>query len=160
MIFLSHSPCYQQNQWEINSLAPGRCDNDFKSIIFKLIVQNKSLDTHCEIALRWMAQNLYNEKSASFKYWLGCHQALAFYPMPVHLSQIGNFICRVCTRHLWCPIPIWHTGNMIVKDIMKQICVPLENSAYFGDGSIHLGTIETETILVGSSDFIAMIKTS
>ena len=25
-------------------------------------------------------------------------------------------------------------GNMIIEDFMRQICVPLENSAYFGDG--------------------------
>ena len=26
------------------------------------------------------------------------------------------------------------TGNMIIEDFMRQICVPLENSAYFGNG--------------------------
>ena len=26
-----------------------------------------------------------------------------------------------------------HTGNMIVKDL-SQMCIPLENSVYFGDG--------------------------
>ena len=26
------------------------------------------------------------------------------------------------------------TGNMIIKDFIRQMCVPLENSAYFGDG--------------------------
>ena len=27
-----------------------------------------------------------------------------------------------------------HTGNMIIKDFIRQIYVPLENSVYFGDG--------------------------
>ena len=27
-----------------------------------------------------------------------------------------------------------HTGNMIIKDFIRQICVTLENSVYFGDG--------------------------
>ena len=27
-----------------------------------------------------------------------------------------------------------HSGNMIVKYVVRQICVPLENSAYFADG--------------------------
>ena len=50
----------------INSLAPGRCGNNLKSIIFKLIIQNNSsLGTHCETALRWMPQNLTNEKVPS-----------------------------------------------------------------------------------------------
>ena len=26
------------------------------------------------------------------------------------------------------------TGNMIIKDCLRQMCVPIENSAYFGDG--------------------------
>ena len=26
------------------------------------------------------------------------------------------------------------TGNMVMKDFLRQMCVPLENSAYFGDG--------------------------
>ena len=26
------------------------------------------------------------------------------------------------------------TGNMIIKDLLRQMCVPLENSAHFGDG--------------------------
>ena len=47
----------------INSLTPGRCGWDFKSIIFTLIIQNNSLDTCCEIALRGLPQSLTNEKS-------------------------------------------------------------------------------------------------
>ena len=27
-----------------------------------------------------------------------------------------------------------HTGNMIIKNFIRQMCVPLENSVYFGDG--------------------------
>ena len=48
----------------INSLAPGTCGNNLKSIIFKLIILDISLDTHCEVVHRWMHQNLVNNKSA------------------------------------------------------------------------------------------------
>ena len=34
-----------------------------KIIIFKLIIQNNSLDTSYKIAPKWMPQNLTNEKS-------------------------------------------------------------------------------------------------
>ena len=34
----------------INSFAPGRCSSNFKSIIFKFIVQNSDLGTHAEIS--------------------------------------------------------------------------------------------------------------
>ena len=31
-----------------------RYDSNFKSIIFKLIIENNSLDNHCEIVLMWI----------------------------------------------------------------------------------------------------------
>ena len=34
-----------------------------KILFFKLIMQNNSLGTRCEIALSWMPQNLISEKS-------------------------------------------------------------------------------------------------
>ena len=58
--------CLVDNWICCNPLAPGRCENNFKSKIFKLYhvyIKNSSLGTHCEIALRWMPQNLINEKS-------------------------------------------------------------------------------------------------
>ena len=47
----------------INSLDPGRRGGNFKSIVFKLIIQNGSLDVHCENAVRWMQQNTFDDKS-------------------------------------------------------------------------------------------------
>ena len=41
-----------------NSLAPGGCGSNFKSVLLKVITQNHSLDTCCEIAPMWMPQNL------------------------------------------------------------------------------------------------------
>ena len=47
------------------SLAPGRCGNDVKSLMFKLIIQNNNLDpgTHREITFRWIPRNLIDQKS-------------------------------------------------------------------------------------------------
>ena len=28
-----------------------------------------------------------------------------------------------------------YTGNMIIKDVAKEMCIPLENSVYLGDGN-------------------------
>ena len=47
----------------LSSLAPGRCGNNMWSIILKFIIQHSSLGSTCRIALRWMPQNLTNEKS-------------------------------------------------------------------------------------------------
>ena len=52
---------YHQNI--LNPLYPGRCGNNFKNIIFIVIIQNTSLGSHYEIAPSWMKQNLINEKS-------------------------------------------------------------------------------------------------
>ena len=59
-------------QW-VNSLAPGKCGRVFECIIFKFIIQNSRLGTHCETALRWMPLNFTNEKSTLF-------QLMAFMP--------------------------------------------------------------------------------
>ena len=49
-----------------NSLAPGRCGNNFKRMIFKRIIQNSNIGTRWEIGLMRMPQNLTNEKSIFF----------------------------------------------------------------------------------------------
>ena len=64
---------------KVNSMAPGRCGSYFKSIICKFIIQNNSLGTHCEIALRWTPQNLTNEKSTLVQVMAWCRQATSHY---------------------------------------------------------------------------------
>ena len=61
-------------------VGPRLCDSNFKSILFKLILQIRSLGTTCEIALRWMPQNLTNEKSKLVQVLAWCHQATSPYP--------------------------------------------------------------------------------
>ena len=62
-----------------NSLAPGRCGCDFKSMIFEFILQNSSLDNRCEIVVRWMPQNHTNEKSRLVQVMAWCRQATSHY---------------------------------------------------------------------------------
>ena len=59
----------------INSLAPGRSDNNFGSKIFNLIPQNSSLGACCEISLRRLALNLGNVKSTLIQVMAWCRQA-------------------------------------------------------------------------------------
>ena len=42
----------------LNSLAPGRFDYSLKLVTFKLISKINILNIFCEIAIRWMPQNL------------------------------------------------------------------------------------------------------
>ena len=62
-----------------NSLAPGRCGSNSKSIIFKLIIRNNNFCTHCEIALKWMPHNLTDDKSTLTWVMVWCHQATSHY---------------------------------------------------------------------------------
>ena len=58
-VLQSHlTDCFTVQQTSADLLAPGRFSSDFKSIIFKLIIQDSTLGTCCENALRWMWQNL------------------------------------------------------------------------------------------------------
>ena len=81
----------------INILASGRCDSNFKSVIFEHIdglVQDCSiscalpieilqsctkLSTCYEIALRWMLQNTFDWKAKLFQVMAWCHQATSHY---------------------------------------------------------------------------------
>ena len=73
----------------INSLVPVRCSNNFKSIIFKLTIQNSTLGTHSKIILRWMPKNLTSERSTLVQVMAWCCQAPSHY-----LSRVD--------RGLWC----------------------------------------------------------
>ena len=48
---------------------------DFKHIWFKSIIQNSSLNTHCEIAFMWMPETITNEKSKLAQAIAWCRQA-------------------------------------------------------------------------------------
>ena len=75
----------------INLLALRKCSSNLKSRIFKLIIQNSSLGSHCEIALRWMPQNLPNEKSALVQVMAWCHQAASHYLSQCWLRSISPY---------------------------------------------------------------------
>ena len=53
----------------------GKCGSNFKSISFKLIIQNSCR----EITVKWIPQNLTNEKSTLVQVMACCHQATSHY---------------------------------------------------------------------------------
>ena len=87
-----------------NSLSHGRCGNIFSNMAFKFIIQNSSLGTTHEMALRWMPKNLSNEKSTLFQVTAWCHQAASHFLgrcWPRHLFPYGGhnklmWICMNC----------------------------------------------------------------
>ena len=101
----------------INSLAPGRDGSNFKTktIIFELIIHNNTLDTHWEIAPKWMLQNLTDGKSTLFQAMAWCCQATSHYlsqcwprfmspysvtrPQRVKLCSKINVVTGLTSRH-------------------------------------------------------------
>ena len=62
----------------INSPAPGICGGNFKSILFKLVAQNR-LAPGCEISFRWMPHNLTNDKSTLVQVMTWCRHTTNHY---------------------------------------------------------------------------------
>ena len=59
-----------------------------KGIIFKLIIQNNSLGTCCDIASRRMPLKLINEKSTLVQVMAWCHQATSHYQSQCWLRSV------------------------------------------------------------------------
>ena len=117
MIVAFHQQYQQQLCWELptitviynstlikqlNSLTPGRCGCNLKSVMFKLISRIDILSISCEIAPRWMPQDLI--------WWLvniGSGNGLVpsgNKPLPEPmLTKIF-----VVTRSQWVNEPTWH----------------------------------------------------
>ena len=73
---------------QVNSLSLERCNNNFQNSFFNFIIQNCKRYTYCEVALRWIPQNLMYEKSALVLVMAWCHQAASHY-----LNQYCPTLC-------------------------------------------------------------------
>ena len=112
-------------------IGPGKCGYNLKSVIFNLI-RIDILSISSEIALRWMPQDLTDEKStlAQVKAW--CRQATSHYhsqcwprsmsPNGVSMSQwVDVFdLQRPCMTPT--PSSSWHNSNNKSKHI-KTMCI-------------------------------------
>ena len=95
-----------QNSDVLKSLVPGGYGCKFDSIIFKLIMQKIILDNRCEIALRWMPQNLTNEKSAwrrhmATQVWVNIDSCDGFLLQNGALWDIELVHCEMCATGLF-----------------------------------------------------------
>ena len=78
IFFKQHSSCALFISC-FNSLISEKCGSNFEVIIYKLIMQNSSSGTHCEIALRWMSHNLKGKKLALVQVMGWFRQAMGHY---------------------------------------------------------------------------------
>ena len=63
----------------ISSTASWRCYSNVKSVLFKLIIPNSSVDSLSKIALWWMPQNLTDDKSTLVLVMAWWHQEASQY---------------------------------------------------------------------------------
>ena len=75
-------------------LAKVRCVGNSQSLIFEFIIENSKLGTCYKTALKWMPQNLINEKSALVQAMTWCHQATSHYLSEPMLTTIYVTIWR------------------------------------------------------------------
>ena len=80
-----HSPIYPI-MWSrlnhfcmVNSLVPKRCGSTFTRVYFKLILWIDILSIPSKIGLRWVPQNLADEKSPLAQVMAWCHQSTSHY---------------------------------------------------------------------------------
>ena len=59
--------------------APWWCSSNFISVIFRLILQIDILGISCEIALRWMPENNFDDQSTMVHVMAWCRQATSHY---------------------------------------------------------------------------------
>ena len=63
----------------VNSLAPGKFEQNFRQVIFKLISLTDGWGISGKIALRWMLLNLTDDKSTLVQVMAWCRQATSHY---------------------------------------------------------------------------------
>ena len=107
-------------EYNLHSLIPERCGTIFKNIISKLIIQDGSLDSICEIALKWMSQ-VCNEKWKLVKVMTSCCQATSHYPNQCRPRSMSS--CGVTVPQWVNTLRPRHYGRHFPDDIFKRICL-------------------------------------
>ena len=113
---LFHS-LHAQHKSRFNSLAPGRFEQNFRQVIFKLISVTDGWGISCKIALRCMLLDLTDDKSTLIEVMAWCRQAPSHYLSqcwPRSLSPYG------VTRPQWVNCSVLWT----VRGIWKMVGIP------------------------------------
>ena len=129
---LSHAPSIGP----FNSLAPGRSSCDFKNLIFNLALLIGIFKSSSENILRWMPQDLTDDKSTLVQVMAWCRQATSHYqkqcwprsPKPYDIqSQMASLDPNELTNMLWAwnQNRVWRNVAFTLKNhdqIKSQFC--------------------------------------
>ena len=94
----------------LNSLSRGRFGSNFINVIFKLIIQNSSMDNHCKFdgEMKWMPQTLINEKSTLIQVMTWCRQVTSHYLRQCWLRLMLTYgITRPQWVKIWKTLTLW-----------------------------------------------------
>ena len=108
----------------VNSLAPGRFEQNFRWVIFKLISVTDVWGVSCKIALRWMPLDLTDEKSTLVQVMAWCRQAARLYQSqcwPRFMSPYG------VTRAQWVIRPF--ELSLETSPIQRKVITTSDTSA-------------------------------
>ena len=86
-----HTANHMEELLNFHSVAAGGCDNNFQSMIFKLIIQNSSWIPCREIVLKWMPQNFTDVNSTMVQVMAWCRQATSHYPSQCWSRSLSPF---------------------------------------------------------------------
>ena len=110
----------------------------FKNVIFKLIIEKSALGTHCEIALRWMSEDLTNDKLTLVQVMVWCCGAPSHYPSECwHRSmspygvikpqwfKVLAIPCPKALANLVVEVGTRHSHQILLETILLKLhCVP------------------------------------
>ena len=117
MVSLLTHICVTRPQW-VNSLPTGRCGNILYSEISDRRLRIKFMSTSYDIALRWMPQNIFHDKSTLVQVMAWCCQAAIM----ITWANVRSMSSYGLTRPQWV-----HTqrpeqnGSYFADDIFKYI---------------------------------------
>ena len=113
----------------INSMAPDWCANNFKSVIYKHMLLIKFMSTFHEIALMWLPQNTFDDKSTLVQVMAWYHQAPWTFAMK-YLSESPYKKSTLVHIMAWCRqqrLIIWAKAD---PDIRRHMVSPGHDVLY------------------------------
>ena len=114
----------------LNSLAPGTSQCDSKNVIFNLVLLTGIFRSSHDNALRWMPQDLTDDKSTLVQVMAWCRQTTSHYLSQCWLSSLSPHgvtrpkwvDSRYCSKNI--TLPQWHTGSNMTSSII-MLMVPM-----------------------------------
>ena len=117
-------------EWAINSLPSGGCCYNLKLVIFKLISRIDILSIYCEFALKWMPQDLIDDKSTLvLQVMVWRRQSTSHYLSQCWVRSMSRHMASLGHNELTHPDVIW--GILCYRYTREQyILLHLSNSIF------------------------------